>query len=79
MSLYASVVGFQAKTTTGTLDITGSLGGETPKAALFFMSEETTLSNTPLTPFHFTMGMTDGTNEFYSVVHSETGVTTTDD
>jgi len=79
MSLYASVVGFQAKTSTGTLDITGDMDGNQPKAALFFMSEETTLSNTPLTPFHFTMGMTDGTNEFYSVVHSETGVTTTDD
>jgi len=79
MSLYASVVNFTAQTSTGTQDITGDMGGGTPKAALFFMAEKTTLADTPSTPFHFTMGMTDGTSEFYSVVHSETGVTTTDD
>lgn len=79
MSLYASVVNFTANTSTGTQDITGSLGGENPKAALFFMTHETTLGITPLAPFHFCAGMTDGTNEFYSVVHSEDNVSTTDD
>lgn len=78
MSLYASVVNFTANTSTGTQDITGSLGGENPKAALFFMSEETTLSISPVTPFHVMMGMTDGTNQFYMLAHSETGVTTGD-
>lgn len=78
MSLYASVVNFTANTSTGTQDITGSLGGENPKAALFFMSHETTLGITPLAPFHHTMGFTDGTNEFYLLGRSDDNVSTGD-
>ena len=66
MSLFASVVNFTAKTSTGTQDIAGSLGGLQPKIAMFFMSEETTLSVTPIAPAHICVGFTDGTNEFYA-------------
>jgi len=79
MSLYASVVNFSAKTSAGTQDITGDMGGGQPKAALFFMTHKTTASNFPSAPFHHTVGFTDGTNEFYMLARSDHGVTTTDD
>lgn len=78
MGIAVDIVQFTLNTSTGTQDITGSLGGLTPKAALFFVTRATA-NGTPASDAAMSYGAATGaSNEWVFQFNSEDGQTDTD-
>lgn len=78
MGIAVDVVEFTLNTGTGTQDITGSLGGLTPKAALFFVTRAT-VDGTAAAHLAISIGAATGTsNEWAFTGNAEDGQATTD-
>jgi hypothetical protein len=76
MGVVADVVRVACNTSTGTQNITGSLGGLTPKAAIFIVSWATA-DSTAVNHTSVGWGWTDGTIENSCAIEDEHGVGTT--
>jgi hypothetical protein len=69
---YFDVVPFTAKTSTGTQDITGSLGGLQPKIA-FFIGHGATSNDTITSDIHESVGWTDGVTQLLQANYIDDG------